>query len=183
MKSRQTDWPRQWLMTDERIGDRLWTAIDRLTGTYSGIVFRHYATPSDIRAVLAHRVADICHRRGFTLAIADEELARSLRAHLVHNPHEMPADLPFSRSVHSMKEAEAARNDGASLVFVSSVYPTRSHPGQTALGEPLALRIAHRAGAPAIALGGMTELNSRELIRDGFYGWAGIDAWLTGERA
>ena len=180
MKTRQTDWPREWLMTDERMGARLWTAIDRLTGNHAGIVFRHYATAPDIRATLARRVADICHRRGFKLAIADEELARTLGADLVHNPGERPLGLPFSRSVHSMEEAERAKAEGAAMVFVSPVHPTRSHPNQKALGKPLALRIARAAGAPAIALGGMDRRKAAGLIRDGFHGWAGIDAWLGG---
>lgn len=184
MKSRQTDWPRQWLMTDERMGERLWAAIDRLPIKHSGIVFRHYDTPPDIRATLARRIADICHRRDLTLAVAaDEDLARSLDADLVHNPTGSPIDRSFSRSVHSLAEAEAANSDGAALVFVSPVRPTRSHPERKPLGKPLALRIARAAGAPAIALGGMTELNSRGFIRDGFYGWAGIDAWLVSEDA
>ncbi len=42
MTARQTAWPRTWLMTDERLGIRLWEAIDRLPKD-SGIVFRHYA--------------------------------------------------------------------------------------------------------------------------------------------
>ena len=49
MTARQTDWPREWLMTDERMGDRLWTAIDRLPIKHSGIVFRHYATPPEVQ--------------------------------------------------------------------------------------------------------------------------------------
>ena len=181
MKSRQTDWPREWLMTDERLGDRLWTAMDRLPGNRAGVVFRHYATPPKVRAPLACRVAEICHRRGFTLAISDEELAGSLGADLIHNPRELPADRPFSRSVHSLEQAEAAKADGASLVFVSPVHPTRSHPGRTALGKVLALRIAREAGVPAIALGGMDARYAAELIRDGFHGWAGIDAWSGDE--
>ena len=183
MTARHKDWPREWLMTDERMGDRLWTAIDRLSGKHAGIVFRHYATPPEIRSTLARRVAEICHRRRFALAIADEELARRLKADLVHNPSEMPFDLPFSRSIHSMEEAEAAKRDGASLVFVSPVHPTRSHPGQKALGKPQALRIARAAGVPAVALGGMDARKAAGLVRDGFYGWAGIDAWLDGESA
>jgi thiamine-phosphate pyrophosphorylase len=182
MTARQTDWPREWLMTDERMGDRLWTAIDRLPIKHSGIVFRHYATPPEVRATLARRVADICHRRSLTPAIAaDEGLARSLGADLVHNPAEPPLGLPFSRSVHSMQEAEDAARDGAALVFVSPVRPTRSHEGRKPLGKPLALRIARAAGVPAIALGGMNAHNAHGFIRDGFYGWAGIDAWLGEE--
>ena len=42
MTDRQRPWPRAWLMTDERMGERLWEAIDRLPVKHSGIVFRHY---------------------------------------------------------------------------------------------------------------------------------------------
>jgi len=34
------------------------------------------------------------------------------------------------------------------------------------------------AGVPAIALGGMDALKFARLRSEGFYGWAGIDAWL-----
>jgi len=72
MTSRQRPWPRAWLMTDERMGARLWTAIDRLPVKLAGIVFRHYLTPPDERSILAKRIADICHRRTLTLAIAED---------------------------------------------------------------------------------------------------------------
>lgn len=182
MTARQRDWPRTWLMTDERMGEQLWAAIDRLPIRQSGIVFRHYSLAPDERAGLARRVTDICRQRGLTLAVAgDEKLARTLCAHLVHNPPKQPMDLPFSRSVHSMEEAEGARASGASLVFVSPIYPTSSHPGRKALGRPLARQIAQAAGVPAIALGGMSARNFACLECDGFYGWAGIDAWLSDE--
>ena len=182
MTARQRPLPRAWLMTDERMGERLWEAIDRLPIKHAGIVFRHYRTPPEQRAALAARIADICNRRTLALAIAaDADLARSLEAKLVHNPTEVPVDLPFSRSVHSIGEAYAAAADGAALVFVSPVYPTSSHPTRKPLCRPLALKIAKAAGAPAIALGGMNALKSARLEREGFYGWAGIDAWLRAD--
>lgn len=178
MHGRKTDWPRSWLMTDERMGERLWKAIDRLP-IDAGIVLRHHATPRAIRVMLALRIADICRRRGFTLAIAgDEELALSAGADLLHNPRDVPVGLPFSRSVHTPAEADAAKADGASLVFVSPVLATSSHPEQTPLGPAGARRIAQIAEAPAIALGGMNANNFPRLAQEGFHGWAGIDAWL-----
>jgi thiamine-phosphate pyrophosphorylase len=166
-------------MTDERMGDRLWTAIDRLPIKHSGIVFRHYSLGEDVRATLARRIADICHRRCLALAIAGSvDLALTVGADLVHNPPEPALRLPFSRSVHSIEEAEAARAADAAIVFVSPVYSTSSHPGTKPLGRSLARRIALAAGVPAIALGGMDALKFARLQCDGFYGWAGIDAWL-----
>ena len=178
MTTRQRDWPRQWLMTDERLGEHLWEAIERLPKR-SGVVFRHYATPDAERATLARQVVEDCRKHGLTLAVArDAELAASLSADLVHNPSWIRETLPFSMAVHSIEEAEIARTAGAALVFVSPVFATRSHPGQEPLGIELATEIAAATEAPAIALGGMDASKFALLEREGFYGWAGIDAWL-----
>jgi thiamine-phosphate pyrophosphorylase len=175
MHARQQSWPRIWLMTDERMGDALWHAIRRLPKE-AGIVLRHYSLPPGPRAELAREVAGMAEERGLTLAVAsDGELARQVGAALVHNPRGA-AQLPVSRSVHSVEEAEAARADGAALVFVSPIFATRSHPRRTALGPELALRIAKAAGTYAIALGGMNGKGFAGLR--GFHGWAGIGAWL-----
>ena len=177
MTARQTAWPRTWLMTDERLGVRLWEAIDRLPSD-SGIVFRHYALAPAERLHLAAEVASICRARGFTLAVAgDLDMAQAVGADLIHNPADIEADIPFSKSVHSLEDAEATARIGASLVFVSPVFATRSHPGAPALGPDHAKRLAEAAGAPAIALGGMNARRFAEL--EGFYGWAAIDAWLS----
>lgn len=182
MDPSQTEWPRTWLMTDERLGDRLWSAIDRLPEG-SGIVFRHYSLDHDARAELAGRVTSICRERAFALAVAaDADLARAVGADLIHKPALDAPGLPFSLALHSMAEAVEAAPLGASLVFVSPVFETRSHPGQRPLGPALAARIAQAARAPAIALGGMDARKFAELS-EGFHGWAAIDAWLGGAEA
>jgi thiamine-phosphate pyrophosphorylase len=178
MEGRQQSWPRKWLMTDERLGDHLWKAIGRLPSG-AGIVVRHYSLEPRQRQILAGRVADAARDRGLTIAIAgDAELARRTGAALVHNPRGEAEGLPFSRAVHSLGEAESAKAAGAALVFVSPVHATRSHPQAVPLGPEQAIRIAKAAGVPAIALGGVNEQNFGALERGGFYGWAGIDAWL-----
>ena len=180
MTARQTDWPRCWLMTDERMGDRLWEAIDRLPIGDGGVVVRHYGLPPDERAALAERIAALCRRRGLVLAIAkDEALATHLNADLLHHPDEVPGDgLPFSRPVHTLAEAGRARKEGAALVFVSPIHETRSHPEARPLGREMAKKIARAAGCPAIALGGMDARNFVRAEKDGFHGWAAIDAWI-----
>lgn len=177
MDPSQTEWPRTWLMTDERLGDRIWSAIDRLPEG-SGILFRHYSLDQDARANLAGRVSSICRDRAFALAMAaDADLARAIGADLIHKPAVPTPGLPFSLSVHSIPEAVEAAGLGASLVFVSPVLQTRSHPGRPALGPDLATRIAQTARVPAIALGGMDARKFAQLSDD-FHGWAAIDAWL-----
>lgn len=164
-------------MTDERLGDRLWSILERSPGEI-GVVVRHYSVPTAERVAIARRVAEICRMRQMTLAIAaNEDLALALDAELVHNPTTRPNALPFSLSVHSRDEAIDARKSGASLVFVSPVHETRSHPGRKALGITAAIELAKAAHVPAIALGGMNAREFELLERNGFYGWAGIDAW------
>jgi thiamine-phosphate pyrophosphorylase len=163
-------------MTDERMGDRLWEAVGRLPDG-AGIVFRHYSLAAEVRGKMAARLARIADERGITLAIAgDAELAKRVGADLVHNPATRDPGLPFSISVHSVEEVNRA--NGAALAFVSPVYTTSSHPSHEPLGPELAGEIARATGVPAIALGGMDAQKLAQLEREGFYGWAGIDAWL-----
>jgi len=178
MAANQPPWPREWLMTDERIGDRLWEAMDRLPAG-GGVVFRHYATPATQRMALARRTSEICEERGLTLSIAhDIDLAEQLGARLVHNPASGSVGLPFSRSAHSVEEANAACGSGASLIFLSPVFATRSHPKAAPLSREAARAIVTECPVPVIALGGMNPARFDQLRGDGFYGWAGIDAWL-----
>ena len=129
--------------------------------------------------MLARRVADLCLERGLVLAVSrDVALAEMLDARLVHNPASDPGGLPFSRSAHSLDEAGASCKSGASLIFLSPLFPTRSHPGQEPLSRKEARAIVANCPVPVIALGGMNRARFEEIRSDGFYGWAGIDAWL-----
>lgn len=178
MAANQPLWPREWLMTDERIGDRLWQAIDALPAG-SGVVFRHHSLPDHERAALAERVAAAAHERGLTLAVSrDPGLARAVGAPLVHNPP-VGADVGhMSRSAHGADEARLACDAGAALIFLSPIFPTRSHPERQPLQGDEVRRILETSEVPVIALGGMNRARFSELERRGFYGWAGIDAWL-----
>ena len=172
MDDRQTPapfpWPTAWLMTDARLGDQLWAILARMPAG-SGVVLRNLAP--------GEAVARICGERELVLAVSgDVALAERLGAALVHNPASATV-LPFSLSVHDEAEARQAKADVAALIFVSPIYPTRSHPGAPALGIDEAQRLAKLAGVPAIALGGMNEARFDALRSRGFAGWAGIDAW------
>lgn len=177
MATNQSLWPWQWLMTDERMGDRLWEAVDRLPPG-AGLIFRHYHLGASDRLSLGRRLAERAIERKLLLGVAgNRELAAELGAALVHNS-DGPGELPVSMAVHNEVEAEAARQAGAALAFVAPVFATRSHPGQPALGVDRAADLAARAGCPAIALGGMDRSRFAALRERGFHGFAGIDCWL-----
>ena len=183
MAANQPSWPRQWLMTDERIGERLWEAIDRLPRGRGGIVFRHYRLGSDERSILGAKVAAAAAERDLVLAVAGSPLlAEQLGAALNHNPPE-PTNLPISLSVHDEVEATTASELGVAIAFVSPVHGTRSHPGAPSLGPNRAAALARLVDCPAIALGGMNSarFDALEQAYPGlFHGFAGIDCWLDG---
>ncbi len=58
-------------------------------------------------------------------------------------------------SAHDRAELRNARRCGASGVFLSPVFSTRSHPGARSLGVVRWAGLARHAGVPVLALGGI----------------------------
>lgn len=164
--------PRLWLMTDERMGDALPAAADRLPAG-AGIVFRHYRTEPSARRAL---FGTLRSRRpdALLLLAGPHEEARAWGADGSHGRG--PGAGLRTAPVHDLAELRAAEAAGAAAAFVSPVFATRSHPGAAALGVDGFAALASQAHVPAIALGGMDEERFR-LLR-GAHGWAAIDAWL-----
>jgi thiamine-phosphate pyrophosphorylase len=160
--------PRLWLMTDERQEDGLWRALERLPRR-SGIVFRHYSLEALERRKLFERVKAIARERRLVLLAAGLPLPGGDGVHGRRGAGLMSA------SAHNLRELRAAERAGADIVFLSPVFPTRSHPGARPLGPRRFALIAHQAKVPVIALGGMDEEKASKL--GGAYGWGGIDAW------
>ena len=163
--------PRLWLMTDERQGDDLWKALDRLPKG-SGVVFRHYGLAAGDRRRLFERVRKVARSRRLLLLAA----GGGLRGDGVHGGRHGA----FSASAHGLRELKAAERKGAKLVFLSPAFPTRSHPGARALGPVRFGLIARQARVPVIALGGVDARKARRLPHA--YGWAGIDAFSPPHR-
>jgi thiamine-phosphate pyrophosphorylase len=160
--------PRLWLMTDERQGEALFTAITRLPRG-AGIVFRHYSLARAERRALWERVRTATQGRGLTLVVAGPTLPGADGA------HNRASRGLRTASAHNLREIRAAERAGAHLIFLSPVYPTRSHPDAPTLGPRRFAALAHQTKLPVIALGGMDADKARTL--GGAYGWAGIDAW------
>lgn len=155
MKRRQRV-PRQWLVADARLGDALWKAIARLPRG-SGVLLLYRELPRRERARLVARLRRVARRQA--LVIADELGGEAGR-------------------IHNLRELR--RSAGVPLLFVSPLFPTRSHPDWTPLPRMRAAALARLARAPVIALGGMDEARFERIRRLGFKGWAGIDAWTGG---
>jgi len=177
MQRRQPS-PSLWLMTDERMGERLWTALDRLPRG-GGVVFRHYGLEAGARRALFAEVRKIARRRGLVLLLAGSDgQARAWRADGSHNRDRLRQRGGLrSAPVHSL--LELARHRNATLFFVSPLYPTRSHPDTRPLGAIRFASIARRARGTVVALGGMDSKRGRNATALGADGWAAIDAWSS----
>lgn len=158
--------PRLWLMTDERMGDRLIPAIQRLPKG-SGVIFRHYGLSRPARLALFRQIRRIARARRLTL------LAGGRGGQ--HGLHKGVSTAP----VHSIRQRIRAERYGARLIFVSPVFPTASHPGAAALGRVKFGLLVRESKVPVIALGGMTYRRARSLSAFKIYGWAAISS-LTG---
>lgn len=179
MHRRQT-LPRLWMMTDERQGEDLWPALERLPRG-AGVVFRHYGLPSAARRAAFRRVRAIAERKRLILLLAGPAniaVAWGADGFHGHGPAG-PSHGLRSFSVHDLPELRAAERAGADLVFLSPAFATRSHPGGRPLGPLRFAMLARQSRIPVIALGGMSADKARRLAGCCLYGWAGIDAWTN----
>ena len=164
--------PRLWLMTDERQGEALFAALERLPEG-GGIVFRHYGLAETERRALFERVKEASAGRHLLLVAGPAEQARAWSADGSHGRG--PGEGLRTAPAHDLAEIRAAERAGAALVFLSPVFATRSHPGAAALGSAKFETLARRTPLPVVALGGMDAERFAGL--GGAYGWAAIDAW------
>lgn len=179
--------PRTWLLTDERQGDALWTALRRLPRG-SGVIVRHYSLNGADRGKLFKRVLGIVRARRLVVLLGSDPTASpqplpGLRRGTdsgiyLGSPAKTRTKPTAAMGVHDLKEIRQAERSGASLLLLSPLFPTRSHPDGKTLGIRRFAALARSTYLPVIALGGVDARHARLLNRIGAYGWAGIDAFI-----
>lgn len=180
MRARQPRLPLLWLLSDARNDDRLEDAVAALPRG-SGFVFRHYHLAPEARAERFRRLAQLAREAGHLAILSGEEaLARQWGADGLYGPPERIA--PAQRllklaTAHDGDGLVAAGRAGADGVFLSPVFPTRSHPGRPALGIHGFHVLAQQSPAPVIALGGLTPQRAQELA---WPRWGAIDGLSGG---
>ncbi|MDX8376843.1 MAG: thiamine phosphate synthase [Mariprofundales bacterium] len=113
-------------------------------------------------ALIVHTQVDIAAAvgaDGVHLAVKDAEVLPSIRNWVGSH------DMLCSISCHSAEELELAHVNGADFALLSSVFPTESHPEQTALGIDEFNSLRQKSPIPVVALGGINASN-RSLIKD-----------------
>ncbi|MDP2131263.1 MAG: thiamine phosphate synthase [Erythrobacter sp.] len=167
--------PDLWLLSDERNDAALERALARLPRG-SAFVFRHYHLDDKARRQRFDALAAAA-RAGDHLVILSgpAELAQEWGADGIYGPSEKLGKLPGLlrlAAAHNAREIVLANRAGAHGVFLSPVFPTRSHPGGGCLGPEKFHELAVQAEMPVIALGGMTAERAEALP---WPRWAAID--------
>ncbi|WP_150292104.1 thiamine phosphate synthase [Sphingobium estronivorans] len=178
--------PTIWLMTDERVGqEALLAAAQRLPKGGAGIVLRHYRTPKAERRALFDRLAAIARRRRLTLMLggtAAQAAAWGADGWHGRDGRAIMRPLLHSAPVHGARELRMAARGKADFIFLSPLFPTRSHPGAPALGRLRFAALARRADMDVIALGGVRAMHWPMLRGMGASGWAAIDGLSIARR-
>ena len=81
--------------------------------------------------------------------------------------------------VHDARELRRALSARTPLIFLSPLYPTRSHPEWKPLPRMRAATLARLGKRGLFALGGMDARRFARVKKLGFQGWAGISAFRT----
>jgi thiamine-phosphate pyrophosphorylase len=169
------------LMTDDaRLEDPL--AAARALPRGSLVVVR--ARASKARETLALAMIAVARMRDLIVLIAaDPDLVGKSGADGLHLPEARVGEIAHWRarlprslitvSAHSLGAVARARE--ADAIFLSPVFPTRSHPGRASLTPIRANAIAQMSRVPAYALGGVTAENAG-LLGTPFIGIAAIGA-------
>jgi thiamine-phosphate pyrophosphorylase len=162
---------------DERLPEPL--AAARALPKGSMVVAR--ARVAARREELAHALLDIARTRGLFVLVADDgPLAARLGADGLHLPERQAHQAADWRAryprwiITAALHAGGTASAGLDAVFLSPVFPTRSHPDAAALSAVRANALALALKVPAYALGGVDARNAALL--KGFVGIAAIGA-------
>ena len=169
--------PKLWLVSDARNDAALDKALARLPRG-CGLIFRHYHLDPAARRLRFAACARAARARGAVVVLAGPMAqARGWGADGAYGPPGLLArGGPGLRLItaHNLRDIASAMRARADAVLLSPAYPTRSHPGATALGLVRWRLLAARGRVPVIALGGMNARKARALQ---CLHWAAIDAF------
>ena len=167
--------PNLWLLSDERNDGVLDRALGRLPYG-SGFVFRHYHLSAPDRRTRFEELARTARLNGHLVVLSDSpKTALEWGADGLYGAPEGLEQRSTRRllaTAHNAAEINKACEIGADALFLSPVFPTRSHEGNAALGVERFRDLAALSTLPVIALGGMTAERARRM---NWGRWGAID--------
>ena len=179
MSAGQPRLPLIWLLSDPRNDARLEDALKFLPPG-SGFVFRHYHLAADERRRRFAELSRVAHDAGHRVVVAGDR--EGLPGDGVYAASHALGDKPGLRlaTAHNAGEIRAAIAAMADGIFLSPVFPTRSHAGASVLGVDGFHALARQSPVPVIALGGMTAARARALD---WPRWGAIDAFAPSQES
>jgi thiamine-phosphate pyrophosphorylase len=174
----------RYYVTDRRQADVLACAERAIRDAVDLIQVREKDLPARELFELVCRIRDLA-AGSKTRILVNERLDVAMAAGVdgVHLPgNGLPPDRvrPFVKllgvSTHSLTESIEAEKSGADFIVFGPIFDS---PGKKAVGlEPLS-RVVSSIRVPVIAIGGITEANSKEVLGAGVAGIAGIRLFQT----
>lgn len=140
-------------------------------------MYRHYHLGAEARRVRFNELAQIARQHDHLVILSSDtwnEVEEWGADGLYGSQTILRPELLWLATAHDAQEIALANERGADAVFLSPVFPTRSHPGAKVLGVEGFHRLAVKSEIPVIALGGMTADRAAEL---GWRRWAAIDGF------
>lgn len=172
MSERQTptrNLPFLWLLSDARNDAGLEDALAALPSG-SGFVFRHYHLDPRQRRRRFDHLSKIARKNDHLVILSRASWAEVAEwgadgtyAAPGCRLGQRPSTGWLLTTAHDEQELAAAATCKADGVFLSPVFPSRSHPKGEALGPKRFLTLANESTTPVIALGGMTRERAKAL--------------------
>lgn len=164
------------LQTPRQLISRVAQAID---GGAVMIQYRDKSNDRPLRAEQAHRLVELCRKRGTALIINDDvALAAAVGAHGVHLGHD---DISISAAREQLGDcsiigvscynqwalAQQAVDDGANYIAFGRFFASHTKPDAIETDISLLERARNELGIPVAAIGGITSDNAETLIAAG----------------
>ncbi len=140
--------------------------------------------PGKVFFRLAEELAELQNDFGSWLIVNDRvDVARAVgakgvqlttRSLSVADARKVAGDIPIGASVHTLEEAIAAYDAGASWCVAGNVFPTGTHPGTPGKRVEFISLLASAVPIPIIAIGGVKPEDVPDLLNAGAYGIATI---------
>ena len=169
-------------------------AVDRaVAGGVDAVQLREKDLPDDDLIALGRDLRVVTQGRALLLVNGTLAQARACDADGVHLPEAAPPVSPEShsafriphsafllgRSVHDVDAARRAIAEGVDYLVLGTVFPSRSHPGGVTGGLDLVRGVRAVVDVPIVAIGGITAVNTADVMQAGATGVAVISAILA----
>ena len=172
----------------DKVGkDRLLKVIDEsVQGGVNLVQVREKSLTEETLKNLVLDVVDVVDGRAFLAVNSSLEASQLPGVDFLHLPESesglvgSSSDF-FGQSTHSLPMAQRAQQNGANYVFVGSVFPTQSHPGEGSIGTSILKEYNLSLDIPFVGIGGIDSSNAADVVKVGAHGVAVISAILATE--